>query len=218
MFEVKEEDLELLQILHKAETLVNKVKTASSRNGRDSIVEKCQKELKQCKSIMSRIEIETRDMNPEDRSQVRQLLKERATKLKDLKNELKWAKSENNRFENEAYDEKYEDLNEMNEDQIMDYARNIQNEDIEILDRVIIDVDQTKQQAVDVAQKVSDQTDQIQRIGKKVDDIDDELERAKRILRIMLRRVMTDKVIWVFVGLIFFAVCFIVLDKTDVLS
>ena len=37
MLEVKEEDLELLQILRKAETLINNVKIAKSRNERESV-------------------------------------------------------------------------------------------------------------------------------------------------------------------------------------
>merc|ERR1712154_154818 len=99
----------------------------------------------------------------------------------------------------------------------MEYGRNIQNEDIKILDRVILDVDQTQSMAENVAEKVHDQTNQIARIGNRLDDIDDELVRAKRILRIMLRRVMTDKIIWSIIGLIFIVVCIIVLQKVGVL-
>ena len=161
-------------------------------------------------------------METDERAQVRQMLKERAAKLKELQNELKWAKNEKIVINDDSSnaiiyeEEKYDDLDQMNEDQMIEYARHIQEEDMNILDRVIIDVDQTVSQAQDTATKVADQTAQIGRIGNKLDDIDDELERAKRVLRIMVRRVMTDKVIWVMAGLVFLAVFVIVLQKTGV--
>eukprot|EP00483_Globobulimina_turgida_P002596 UN02600 len=218
MLEVKEEEIELLQIFQKAEKLINKVKIAHSSKERDSTVEKCKFDLKHCKNIIKRIEIETRDMETEHRLQVRQMLKDRARDLKKLKSDLKWAKNEHiNRQNNNSQgkEEKYDNLDAMNEDEIIDYAKNIQNEDIQILDRVIMDVEQTQNEAQDVAQHVANQTDQIKRIGIKLEDIDDELERAKRILKIMVRRVMTDKIIWIVAGLIFTAVVVIVLLNVD---
>ena len=164
-------------------------------------------------------------METEERGQVRQLLKERASKVKELKADLKWAKNERNYInndndnddhENVNIEEKYDNLDEMNENEIIEYARNIQKEDNEILDRIIIDVDETIQNAEATAEKVSQQTDQIGRISNKLDDIDDEMERAKRILKIMLRRVMTDKAVWIMLGLIFIAVFMIILQKTGV--
>lgn len=224
MHSVKEEDLELLQILRKAETLINNIKSCNSRIERQSIVEKCESELKQCKNIISRIEIETRDMETDQRGQVRQLLKERASKVKALKSDLKWAKNETNYInnynndddENINIEEKYDNLDEMNEDEIMEYAQNIQQQDNEILDRVIIDVDETVKMAEATAQKVSQQTDQIERISSKLDAIDDEMERAKKILKIMLRRVITDKAVWILFGLIFIAIFILILQKAGV--
>eukprot|EP01084_Bolivina_argentea_P091612 164898_1 len=220
MREVKEDDLEILQTLEKAEILTNKLKTAEFLTDKDSVAAKCESHLTHCKNIISRVEIETRDMQTEDRSKVRQLLKERATKLKELKSELKWSKNNTTNINNNSdgiNSKEADSFDRMNDDQIIDYARRIQNEDIQILDRVIIDVDQTKRQAEDVAQAVSNQTGQIAQIGRKLDDIDNELERAKRILIIMTRRIMTDKIIWVVVGLILVAVVMIVLQKTDVI-
>lgn len=178
--------------------------------------------MKQCQNIISRIDIETREMSKDERSQVRQLLKGRQLKLKELANELKWARNQQfvpaeDSLNVQNEEEKYEDLDEMNEDEVIGYARKIQSEDHEILDRVIIDVDQTKDQAENVAQKVANQTGQIVRIDNKLDVIDDELERAKRVLKVMLRRVMTDKIIWSLIGLIFIAVGIITLQNAGVI-
>mmetsp|Transcript_26619 Transcript_26619/g.43573 ORF Transcript_26619/g.43573 Transcript_26619/m.43573 type:complete len:213 (-) Transcript_26619:286-924(-) len=206
MDDVKEEDFELLHMLKKSDILLNNIKNASGE--KSHMIEQCEMHLKQCKNIISRIEIETRDMDTEDRQLVRQLLKERAAELKRMTDELKWIKSD---AKNSNQAAQMQHLDEMAEDEVIEYARNIQEEDLNILDRVIMDVDQTKNTAENVAQKVHNQTEQIQRIGDKLDDIDDELERARRVMKIMLRRVMTDKIVWVMLGLIFIAVCLIIL-------
>ena len=163
-------------------------------------------------------------METDQPGQVRQLLKERASKVKALKSDLKWAKNETNYInnynnddhENINIEEKYDNLDEMNEDEIMEYAQNIQQQDNEILDRVIIDVDETVKMAEATAQKVSQQTDQIERISSKLDAIDDEIERAKKILKIMLRRVITDKAVWVLFFLIFIAIIMIFMIRLKI--
>ena len=150
-------------------------------------------------------------MAQENRTEVRALLKERASKLKELRKELKWIRNDQNQMNDvDDLERKYEHLDEMKEDQMMEYAKNIQDEDMNILDRVIIDVDQTQAQAADVAEKVAAQTEQIGRVGKHLDEISDELERAKRVLKIMLRRVMTDKIVWCFLGLVVIAIVAII--------
>ena len=182
------------------------------------IVHKCESTLKQCKNLISRIEIETRDMQQDDRSEVRKILKERASKLKELARDCKWTKKSDDNLDEEQREEKYAYLDEMNEDEIIGYAQNIQMEDINILDRCIQDVDQTNIVAENAAAKLYDQTEQIGRVGRRLDDIDDEAERAKRVLKIMIRRVMTDKVIWCVAGLIVIAVIIIIIQQTDVFS
>lgn len=153
-------------------------------------------------------------MAGDDRAEVRQMLKERAGRLKELKKDLKWIKNDNDSLlEDESgglLPPQYAHLDEMKEDQMMEYAKNIQEDDMNILDNVILVVDQTQAQAADVAQKVAEQTEQIGRVGERLDEIDEELERAKRVLKIMLRRVMTDKIVWCFLGLIIVAIAGII--------
>mmetsp|Transcript_50609 Transcript_50609/g.80623 ORF Transcript_50609/g.80623 Transcript_50609/m.80623 type:complete len:219 (-) Transcript_50609:597-1253(-) len=213
MLKVEEEDIELQQLIHKAMALLDNIKLCKSYSERDSLVEKCETHLKQCKNLISRIEIETRDMDTDERAEVRQILKERAAKLKELKTDLKWAKNDQSLQANQQNleeEQKYDNLEEMNEDELIQYAERIQQEDMRILDNVILDIDQTKATAENTAVKVAEQTEQIGRVSAKLDDIDDELERAKRVLLIMIRRVMTDKLIWFFLMLVMLALLVIV--------
>ena len=55
-----------------------------------------------------------------------------------------------------------------------------------------------------------DQTEQIANIDKNLAEIDDEIDRATRVLKRMGRRVMTDKYIWALIFLIFAAIIAII--------
>merc|ERR1712157_392039 len=122
-------DIELRQLLRKARTLVKNARSSRTRKERDLIVNRCESTLKQCKNLIARIEIETRDMQQEDRSEVRKILKERAAILKEISRDCKWAKnSTDNLDENDEDESKYSCLDEMNEDEIIEYGRKIQLE------------------------------------------------------------------------------------------
>ena len=97
-------------------------------------------------------------------------------------------------------------------------VKKIQEEDINILDKVMINVDNTKETATETAQKVYEQTSQIQRIHDNLDEIDSELDRAKKIMTKIMRRMLTDRILWFFLGLIFISVIIIVLIETGVLK
>ena len=55
-----------------------------------------------------------------------------------------------------------------------------------------------------------DQTEQIANIDRNLAEIDDEIDRATRVLKRMGRRVMTDKYIWCLIFLIFAAIIAII--------
>merc|ERR1712154_681102 len=68
----------------------------------------------------------------------------------------------------------------------------------------------TQETAVDTATMLHNQTEQIEKIGKDLGEIDDEIDRATRVLKRMGRRVMTDKYIWCLIFLIFAAIIAII--------
>ena len=69
----------------------------------------------------------------------------------------------------------------MAEEQLISYATRIQMQDIEILDNVLKDVDDTQQTANKTAKQVHEQTKQIQAINDTLIEIDGELDRAKEL-------------------------------------
>ena len=66
---------------------------------------------------------------------------------------------------------------------------------------------------METAQKVVSQTAQIQRIYDELYDIDDNLERAKKITSRMLRRMMSDRILWLMIFLVFAVACVAVIES-----
>ena len=96
------------------------------------------------------------------------------------------------------------------EDAAIGYGRRLQDETDAAADRAIRDLAETQEIAVNTAQTVHDQTQQIARIDQNLAEIDDEIDRASKVLKRMGRRVMTDKYIWCLIFLIFVAIIAII--------
>merc|ERR1712228_975129 len=96
------------------------------------------------------------------------------------------------------------------EDAAIGYGRRIQNETDAAADRAIRDLAETNAVAVGTATMLHDQTEQIANIDRNLAEIDDEIDRATRVLKRMGRRVMTDKYIWCLIFMIFAAIIAII--------
>merc|ERR1712203_81364 len=77
-------------------------------------------------------------------------------------------------------------------------------------DGAIRDLAETQETAVNTAEMLHDQTEQIANIDRNLAEIDDEIDRATRVLKRMGRRVMTDKYIWCLIFMIFAAIIAII--------
>ena len=97
-----------------------------------------------------------------------------------------------------------------NEDAAIGYGRRLQDETDAAADRAIRDLQETNEVAVNTAEMLHNQTEQIANIDKNLAEIDDEIDRATRVLKRMGRRVMTDKYIWGLIFLIFAAIIAII--------
>merc|ERR1712083_856287 len=86
----------------------------------------------------------------------------------------------------------------------------LQDETAAAADRAIRDLAETNTVAVDTATMLHNQTEQIANIDKNLGEIDDEIDRATRVLKRMGRRVMTDKYIWCLIFMIFAAIIAII--------
>jgi novel plant SNARE len=98
------------------------------------------------------------------------------------------------------------DADEMTAGQLVDAAKSVQEESKSATSRI----KEQLQVTIDVGQATSktlkDQTDQIGRVDEQLDSLESNLKRADKQIRIFLRRMATDRVILLLVGLVIFGV------------
>lgn len=58
---------------------------------------------------------------------------------------------------------------------------------------------------------MNEQTEQMLKTNEKLDNMDNELDKAQDIMKSMIRRMLTDKLVLLFVGLIFLALLGVVI-------
>lgn len=212
---------ELKNLLSLTDAEMNDARESSHIPTKQDLISKVERQLNQCERLVRIIDNTTRHVSTAERTGIRQALKAKTNRIREMQNDLKWLKSEvqnmnnnNNTILGISDAEQRESLLDfskngqtVNNDALMSYARNIQKKDADILDSIAVTVDQTKAQAVETAQQLQMQSQQIERIDNNLAQIDNELDRAKRVMVSIMRRIATDKCIWCIVGLLFLALC-----------
>jgi len=99
---------------------------------------------------------------------------------------------------------------ELDHNQILDKAKAIQESDKSTLTGVLQTVHQTIEVGSATLVKMNEQSEQIMRVDKGVDEVSSNLKLASRHLRTFVRRLATDKIVMGFIFLIFAAIVFII--------
>ena len=99
-------------------------------------------------------------------------------------------------------------------DELMSEAADISNEDKATMERLIGVVQETHETGVEAAEKLHEQTEQIERINQDVHGFRGAVKRGNKLLQIYKRRIMTDRMIWIFLFLIIAAVVGIIIYAT----
>mmetsp|Transcript_39859 Transcript_39859/g.63784 ORF Transcript_39859/g.63784 Transcript_39859/m.63784 type:complete len:245 (-) Transcript_39859:198-932(-) len=206
--EVENIDREVKRLLKEIEEELQKIENGLASSSSSGQVKK---KIEHTKSRIKTMEIELQTVeNRETARKFKPVIRDHRSKLKEFEDALKWSQAgaaddtDNNRS---GYNE---DEILRNEDTAIGYGRRLQDETEAAADRAIRDLAETQEVAVDTAEKVNNQTEQIARIDQNLAEIDDEIDRATRVLKRMGRRVMTDKYIWILIFLIFAAIITII--------
>eukprot|EP01083_Nonionella_stella_P045922 123035_1 len=178
------------------------------------------KKLKEIENLLANasrnlkhIDLECRTLPADEKPKFKQILKEQKSKLRELQTEFKWARSTEADAENDEGKDEVPELADMGGEKFMEYGHKVQKETLDAQDRTIQMIEQTKETGAATAAKLHEQTAQIQRAYDELYEIDDNLERANRIVRRMMRRVFTDKYIWCFMFLILATIVGIIVLK-----
>lgn len=88
----------------------------------------------------------------------------------------------------------------------MEYAAEIQKEDMASLDRTLASIHDSKEVAIETGIQLKAQTDQLAAIADDVEETDGTLASATHTITQMAKRIGSDKVVWVFAFLIVVAI------------
>jgi len=204
---IRDEQLEKL-INDMKETLAALKK--SERKKQD--IDKIKDDLKSAKNALDAMEIELNHQAQADKRTYKKKFKQYKADIKEVENELEWKQQDENRKDLLGdHEAKVRDLE--SEGGLIKYGLEVEDESKNSLQRSVAVVAATLEVGKETAAKVERQTEQIAGILEGLDKIEDSLDRSRIILARIGRRVLTDKYIWVFIGLILVAIIFIIAWK-----
>jgi len=207
--EVENIDREVKRLLKEIEEQIQKIENGLAAS---SASQQVNKKIEHCKSRIKTMEIELQTVeNRETARKFKPVIRDHRAKLKEFEQALQWSQAGAADDENGANKSGYNaDEILKDEDAAIGYGRRLQDETDAAADRAIRDLAETQETAVNTAEMLHDQTEQIANIDRNLAEIDDEIDRATRVLKRMGRRVMTDKYIWCLIFLIFAAIIAII--------
>jgi len=204
LHEVENIDREVKRSLKEIEDEIKKIESGMAPS---SASQQVSKKIKHTNSRIKTMEIELQTVSDREAAKkFKPVIREHRNKLKEFEQSLQWSSS--NAAVND--DEVNADDIMNNEDNAIAYGKKLQDETANAADNAIQTLAETTDVATGTAQMVHDQTGQIERIDANLAEIDDEIDRATKILKRMGRRVMTDKYIWILIGLLFVAIIAII--------
>jgi hypothetical protein len=87
-------------------------------------------------------------------------------------------------------------------DEILQHALQVNNGDVETMKRLVADVADTQNLGQDALEQLHLQTEQIERINQDIHGFRGTVKRGGKLLAIYKRRIMTDRLIWIFMFII----------------
>jgi len=165
--------------------------------------------LNRLKDVHKSFKIELRDIpkTSVEKNTYEKKGKEFADSINQLIKDLDWVQERADLIG----DSKPQDLDGMTTDDILNKAQRTQQQTVDTVDRIIKQVDETKNIGAETTQKLKEQTEQLARAEDGLNEIDDNLKLASKQLRSFARRVMTDKLILGFACLLVLAIIFIII-------
>jgi len=206
--EVENIDREVKRLLKEIEDQIQRIESGLAE---ERATQQVTRKIDHCKSRIKTMEIELQTVEERDTARkFKPVIREHRQRLKECQTALQWSQAG-------AADDATNNKSGYNADEVLNdenaaigYGRRLQDETHDAADRAIRDLAETQETAVNTATMLHDQTEQIANIDRNLAEIDDEIDRATRVLKRMGRRVMTDKYIWCLIFMIFAAIIAIV--------
>jgi len=165
--------------------------------------------INRAKQVYRNFKLELRDLPKVDADPWNKKAKDYMDQINKLGQDLSWSQDKDTMNANGG-PTATQDPDSMTTKQVLEKAENIQKKDLEGLDRVLNNIEQTKETGVAIGEKLATQTEQLQKVQEGIQEVQSYLKLAGKELRAFSRRVATDKLIMSFVCLIVIGIIFII--------
>jgi len=166
-----------------------------------------QSRVNRAKQVYRNFKLEMRDLPKADAEPWNKKAKEFMDQINKLNSDINWSEDKS---ANGAPPEN-QDPDSMTTKQILEKADKIQKTDISSLDRTLQTIEQAKETGVEIGTTLAQQTEQLQKVGEGIKEVQQYLKLASKELRAFARRVATDKLIMSFICLIVLGIIFIII-------
>jgi len=164
--------------------------------------------LQRAKQVLHSFRVEMRDL-PRERSAAYE------AKARDFQTTLQTMQAELERMREEAQRQAVgvRTVDEMSTQEVLSEAGKVQDKSIASIARMRQDISASKEVGAATAARLHEQTAQLKNINADIMRIESNLSRANLLLRAFMRKIMTDRIIMIFMLLIFIGVIVIIVYK-----
>ena len=171
-------------------------------------VNELQGRMQRARQVLQAFKVEMRELPREEAAAYDAKAKAHHATLQKLHGDLQWAKTEGSAGEGAS-----RDINDLAAGEIIQEGAKIQDKSKAAVDRMKKQIEESKQLGAETAQKLKGQTEQLKNIDQDIMKVKSNLKRADLLLRAFMRRMATDKIVMVFMCLIFLGIICIVVAK-----
>jgi len=183
--------------LDAADKRFREIEKGSSLRDPTQDLQELNEDLKNITNIIGSLKIEARQLD--NHREYKSTYKAYEAHVKEIRKKMKWLQAE------KKIDKSTGDEDNMTKQEAIDYGHTLMDEtDMALTNakKYAVQIEDEGQQALETLDK---QRTQMEDTLEETYKIEDEMKRARKITTIMLRRVMTDQVMWCLVGLIIIA-------------
>lgn len=171
-------------------------------------------QLQQFSTVVDGFRIELKHQSPSDKTEYKARLRRHKTAFEELNNAYQWKVTDSIRS-SLVGDHKAQVVDYESADGLMRQGLEVQDASKASLERTNAKVQETIVVGAATAAKLQQQAEQMYGMVDSLDVMGSTLDRSKRVLRAMARRVMTDRYTWVLILMVSCAIVFVVVwNKT----
>jgi len=206
--EVQYYDEELTELVQTIEDGVDQLARKRQPAAKAEAIANLEERMKRAKQVLHSFKVEMRELQRDQLQLYDAKHKEHHAKLQALNGDLQIAKSDVDR-QNLGV----RSIEEMSPAEILEVAGKTQDQSLASVNRMKQRIAESKQVGSETAEKLRGQTEQLRNIDVDIMKVKSNLNRADVLIRAFVRKMMTDKIIMLFVCLIFLGVIGIIIYR-----